>query len=287
MALARFQVTGVPAHFSGTFNSVAVGSSANTITALRTVASDTTLTFQTNGTTTAGSISTGQVWTIGATGSTATHIINANILDVTSPNGTNAVVSAKALGANDALFRLQNTGSTVWQLRNTAGSSDLFSIISGSVTAVTITQAGAFSLPAHGTTASAANTFIDSSTGLISRSTSSRRYKENIRDLEIDSSKIFNLRPVSFVEKATKKERFGLIAEEVDKVLPALVEYAPEKMVIKTSKSSKLIPESVQYPMLSVLLLKEVKKLRMEIDDLKRSKVGGVIVVPMKKGIKK
>jgi hypothetical protein len=88
--------------FSGTFNSVAVGSSANTITALRTVASDTTLTFQTNGTTTAGSISTGQVWTIGATGSTATHIINANILDVTSPNGTNAVVSAKALGANDA-----------------------------------------------------------------------------------------------------------------------------------------------------------------------------------------
>jgi hypothetical protein len=182
---------------------------------------------------------------------------------------------------------LQNTGSTVWQLRNTAGSSDLFSIISGSVTAVTITQAGAFSLPAHGTTASAANTFIDSSTGLISRSTSSRRYKENIRDLEIDSSKIFNLRPVSFVEKATKKERFGLIAEEVDKVLPALVEYAPEKMVIKTSKSSKLIPESVQYPMLSVLLLKEVKKLRMEIDDLKRSKVGGVIVVPMKKGIKK
>ena len=50
------------------------------------------------------------------------------------------------------------------------------------------------------------------------------------------------------------------MAEEVHKVIPELVEYAKEKEVIPGSKSEHLIPDAVRYPMLSVLLLKEMQK---------------------------
>ena len=51
-----------------------------------------------------------------------------------------------------------------------------------------------------------------------------------------------------------------MIAEEVAKSIPELARYAIEKDVIKGSTSEKLIPDGVQYPMLSVLLLKEIQK---------------------------
>ena len=56
------------------------------------------------------------------------------------------------------------------------------------------------------------------------------------------------------------KPYFGLIAEEVAEVIPGLAEFAKEKDAIKGSNSEKLIPDAVQYPMLSVLLLNEVQK---------------------------
>ena len=43
-------------------------------------------------------------------------------------------------------------------------------------------------------------------------------------------------------------------------LIPHLVEFAKEKDVIKGSTSEKMIPDAVQYSLLSVLLLKEVQK---------------------------
>ena len=60
------------------------------------------------------------------------------------------------------------------------------------------------------------------SNGQILASNSSRKLKENIRDLEMDSSKIFDLRAVSFQDIKTKEESIGFIAEEVDEYLPEL-----------------------------------------------------------------
>ena len=89
---------------------------------------------------------------------------------------------------------------------------------------------------------------------------SSERFKENIKDLELDSSKIYDLNPVSFNWKPDRggKEDFGLIAEEVIEILPLLA---------VTDKDGK--PFSVRYDVLSVLLLNELQKKNIEINDIK------------------
>jgi hypothetical protein len=80
---------------------------------------------------------------------------------------------------------------------------------------------------------------------------SSRRYKENITDIEIDTSKIYDLRPVSFDYIASGRRDFGLIAEEVNETLPELVVHNIEGQI-----------ESVKYDQLPTLLLAELKRLR-------------------------
>lgn len=111
----------------------------------------------------------------------------------------------------------------------------------------------------YSTTGNAANLYVNSS-GQIMRSTSSARYKKEITDLEISSAKIYQLQPVSFTGISDNQRHFGLIAEEVAATIPELVEYAKESQVIPGSLSDRMIPENVQYPLLSVLLLKEVQK---------------------------
>ena len=102
------------------------------------------------------------------------------------------------------------------------------------------------------------------------RSTSSARYKTAITDIKINTEDIFKLRPVSYLSKADGKEYFGLIAEEVAVTIPLLASYAREKDVVKGSTSEKLIPDAVQYPMLAVLLLNEIKKQKTELDAQKK-----------------
>lgn len=87
---------------------------------------------------------------------------------------------------------------------------------------------------------------------------SSRRFKDDITSLELDTSKIYNLRPVSFnwnKERGGERD-FGLIAEEVEKLFPQMVVH---------DKDGK--PFSVRYEQLSVLLLNEVTKLKAAIDN--------------------
>jgi hypothetical protein len=108
---------------------------------------------------------------------------------------------------------------------------------------------------------------INIATRQIGLAPSSIRYKRDITDLEINTSKIYDLRPVSFEYiNGDNTKYFGLIAEEVAKSIPELARYAIEKDVIKGSTSEKLIPDGVQYSMLSVLLLKEIQKHEKEIN---------------------
>ena len=96
--------------------------------------------------------------------------------------------------------------------------------------------------------------------GKIYKDVSSRRYKTDVRDLEIDSSKVYELRPVNFKFIETNKESFGFIAEEVDEILPEL-----------TLKNSDGSVEAVHYDRLSILLLAELKKLKLEVEALKKN----------------
>jgi len=99
---------------------------------------------------------------------------------------------------------------------------------------------------------------IVTASGQIAKKSSSIQYKDNVKELVFDSSKLDILRPVSYDYKLDNAPDIGLIAEEVDEVYPELINY---------DKEGK--PESVKYHGLSVMLLDEVKKLRKEVKELK------------------
>ena len=95
------------------------------------------------------------------------------------------------------------------------------------------------------------------------RAASSARFKDNIRDLEIDTSKVWDLQPRSFEWRGDGTTAFGLIAEEVDEIIPGLVaKYA--------HGSDEVVPQSVHYKFLSVLLLAEMKELKARIEELEK-----------------
>jgi hypothetical protein len=83
---------------------------------------------------------------------------------------------------------------------------------------------------------------------------SSRRFKEQITDMGDSSSKLFQLRPVTFLYKPQYDDgshslQYGLIAEEVAEVYPDMVGYDKEGQ-----------PNSVKYQSLAPMLLNEVQK---------------------------
>lgn len=102
----------------------------------------------------------------------------------------------------------------------------------------------------YATNVTSAAVYIDSA-GLLGRITSSRRFKEDIHDMTTSSLPILQLRPVTFrykkaQENGQKPIQFGLIAEEVEEVLPQLV-----------TRDAAGVPDGVKYHDLPVLLLNE------------------------------
>ena len=92
------------------------------------------------------------------------------------------------------------------------------------------------------------------SNGQLGAMASSRRYKEQIRDMGDSSSQLMRLRPVSFLYRpeysdSPRKLQYGLIAEEVAEVYPELVEYAKDGL-----------PYTVRYQVLIPMLLNEAQK---------------------------
>jgi hypothetical protein len=86
---------------------------------------------------------------------------------------------------------------------------------------------------------------------------SSQKVKNNILDMNDDSANVLKLRPVTFAYNydETNTKQYGLIAEEVDTLLPHLV-VKDKDGVIKT----------VQYTGLNVLLLNELQKLHARVE---------------------
>ena len=103
----------------------------------------------------------------------------------------------------------------------------------------------------------------DSSGVLTFVSTSSSvAYKENIKPLDMDTSRIFDIKAKNFNYKDGHQSllngsTFGYLAEDVQKVLPEIV--IPDK-------DGK--PDALHYQLLSVLLLEEVKKMKSRLDVL-------------------
>lgn len=102
---------------------------------------------------------------------------------------------------------------------------------------------------------------IDSS-GQLGTINSSRRYKEDIRDMGEASSGLMRLRPVTYrytqaYADGSRPLDYGLIAEEVEQVYPDLVAHLQNGEV-----------ETVQYHKVNAMLLNEVQKQHRRIEEL-------------------
>ena len=114
---------------------------------------------------------------------------------------------------------------------------------------------------ASNTTASAANVFIDSTTGELFRSTSSLRYKENIQDASHGLSDLMLLRPVTYTAKDGDDTLFGgLIAEDVHEAgLTEFVDYDDEGR-----------PDALHYGHMVSLCVKAIQELKEQLEAAKK-----------------
>lgn len=120
----------------------------------------------------------------------------------------------------------------------------------------------------HSTTGASANCFIDPSDGRIWRSTSSRRYKQDIEDVDVDAAAVLNMQGRTWRDKGevandadTERRYVGFIAEELhDLGLGQFVVYDAEDK-----------PEAIAYDRLSVALLAVVKDVNTRLTELEAS----------------
>jgi hypothetical protein len=88
--------------------------------------------------------------------------------------------------------------------------------------------------------------------------TSSARYKDNIRDSAYGLSHVMQIRSAMFEYKADGRTDVGLVAEELDLIIPELV-----------TKNAENQPDAVSYDRMVSVLVKAIQELKAEIDTLK------------------
>jgi hypothetical protein len=99
---------------------------------------------------------------------------------------------------------------------------------------------------------------FNSSTGAWTYDTSSARYKDNIRDSIYGLSHVMQMRSTQFEYKDTGRSDVGLIAEELDPIIPELV-----------MKNKDGQPDSVSYDRMVSVLVKAIQELKAEFDAYK------------------
>ena len=116
-----------------------------------------------------------------------------------------------------------------------------------------------------GTQAGGTTLTFDTTNKTIKYDSSSLRYKTNVDYIESEykiNDIIKHLRPVVFDWKDTGKRDFGLIAEEVESVLPEIVCY-----------NERNTPEAVAYHKLTTVLLSHIQMLTTRIEDLEKKTI--------------
>jgi hypothetical protein len=90
--------------------------------------------------------------------------------------------------------------------------------------------------------------------------TSSTRYKTNIKTIESGLDKVLQMRGVVYNRKDNGKEEIGVIAEEMNEILPQVIQYNTESEI-----------DSVSYSRIVGVLIEAIKELKQEINDLKNN----------------
>ena len=209
-------------------------------------------------------------------GANVTGTINANAGYISGWTIDSTGIKIPSLGnyinnAGTAVFSSvsTNSGNTNSFAGQITSLSDLvvygsFNVLSNPSYLNTTTNVNAYMYYAgHPTTASSANAFINSSTGLVARSTSSLRYKVEVQEQDIPNDSVLALTSKSFIDKAQYEENgqksdglqriLGLIAEEVAEI-PVLGD-------LLVNRNEQGQPDSVNYDRVAVALIPLIKEL--------------------------
>jgi hypothetical protein len=216
----------------------------------------------------------------------ANTVVGVNVLNLNTTGGSNTAVGFMALfgngtGNNNTTVGANSMSSTTSGSNNialgylagrniTSGSNNIDIGTSPSSNesntiriGTTGTQTAAFLAGVDGVTISSGSAVYIDSAGKLGTITSSLRFKEDVADMGDASDALMQLRPVTFHYKAGVDDgshllQYGLVAEEVAKVYPDLVQY-----------DDKGKPFTVRYHAVNAMLLNELQKQHGTIEEQK------------------
>jgi len=210
--------------------------------------------------------------------------------DITiTPNGTGNILSPNNILVGDTGGLYFSISGNIVQFHRDANPSYIDQFGTGSIrfrfgasatTRVRFENNGNIYFPEvyNNTTASSANRYIDSA-GLEYRSTCGEYWKKNLRDIEIDTSKIYDVSIKTFEEKTTNKTYSSIVADEnTYNAIPEIViksdalaiDENGEKLLDENGESiiEKDIYDSLNWNLIITAMLCEMKKLKQRIDIL-------------------
>jgi hypothetical protein len=164
-------------------------------------------------------------------------------------------------GAHSLTSNTTGSGNTVlgFNADNSITTADNVICIGENVAAANVSNSCFIGNIFGATSAGGIAVFIGSS-GRLGTTTSSRRFKEGIKSMDQTSELVFALKPVTFRYKKeidpAGTSQFGLVAEDVEKVSPALV---------VRDKEGK--PYSVRYEQVNAMLLNEFLKVHRHVQE--------------------
>ena len=254
-----------------------LSSTTGTITNLTGTAATITNLSSTNGTITNLTGTAGTITTLSSTNGTITNLSSSGV----NVSGVVTATTFSGSGASLTSLNASNISSgTVATARLASGTANNTTYLRGDQTWATVTS-GITITDDTSTNATRYLTFTSATSGSISaenvsstkltfnpstgtltvvdvNSTSDINLKTNINPVENALDTVSQLRGVSFDWKETGKSSYGVIAQEIEEVLPELVGTGDTK--------------SVNYNGIIGVLIEAIKELKSEIEDLKNSK---------------
>lgn len=167
-----------------------------------------------------------------------------------SPIGILTAIGVNVSGIVTASGFVGN-GSGLTNISSSSISSDISINTSGIITASSFSSVNGFNIDG--------NLNVNGDVTAINfRSTSDINLKENVSDIENSLEIVSQLRGVSFNWKETGDKSYGVIAQELEEVLPELV--------------SNTNPKTVYYDALIGILIESIKDLKLEVESIKNNK---------------
>jgi hypothetical protein len=163
----------------------------------------------------------------------------------TSPSGSAAGTERMRIQANGSVS--MGSGLAIGSLTNVAAT---FGIAS----AVLASGAGSHFLK------------WNSGTGTVTYDTSSRLVKDNIVNSPYGLAEILQLQPRKYFRNDDNRDEIGLVADEVQQVLPEFVPMITKSVITRNEEDTELVAGGVYYDKLTSVLIKAIQELNAKVD---------------------